>query len=87
MFLFRRSYGEVRQGRIEERGIGSAAHQEGNAQERFRPQGEEPKAGDRDRAQRGARERGQGAAAEGFAEKHAQDFPQDQPQDFAEDVK
>jgi hypothetical protein len=75
----RRSYGEVRQGGIEERGIGSAAHQEGNAQEQLRTQGEEPEAGDRDRAQRSTRERGQGAAAEGFPEKHAHDFSQDHP--------
>ena len=53
---------EVRKVRIEESGKRDAPPQEGNAQERERPQGEEPEAGDCDRTLGGAREGRKGPA-------------------------
>src|SRR5690349_5258111 len=60
----RRGYGEVRQGCWQTGREHDAAPQEGDAEERFRTQGEEPEAGDRHRSLRGAIEGRQGAEAE-----------------------
>ena len=60
-------WSEVRAGSIEARWKRDAPAQERNAEERERPEGEEPQAGDRDRALRSARE-GREGSPEGWRE-------------------
>jgi hypothetical protein len=55
-------WSEVREVGVEAGREHDASPEEGDAEERQRPEGEEPQAGDRDRAVRGAVEGGEGAA-------------------------
>jgi endonuclease/exonuclease/phosphatase family metal-dependent hydrolase len=56
--------GEVRKVRVETGSLGDAPEEEGHAQERLGPEGDEPQTGDRDRPERSAREGRKGSAPE-----------------------